>query len=882
MTTPPKILLWLLDRSCPPSRQDLKGDFLELYEYRREEKGKSVASWRFFWDIVTVLPLRFFTKSHFRPQSSIPMFSHYVKAAARQMTRNRAFSSINVLGLALGMSTCFLITQYVYFENSYDRFHKKYRNIYRVVEKSGYLEGDIFSAAATTFALGPAGAANIPEIQNVVRLHPQYDVRAVITNMENNNAYNEDGLLFSDSTFFEMFDFSLKRGDKKSALSERNSIVITDEMAKKYFGNENPLEKLLKIDCYWTQSTYKVTGVLEALPTNSHLQFDLLLPIENLLDKGVYTNNDGWSTYNFTTYVTLHDGSEANEISNKYLNVPNSIFGEGVDIDDFRIEFQPIADIHLKSHYDWDALTDYGNAQNLRYFTLVAILIIFIAWINYVNLSTAQAMSRSKEVGVRKSLGAQQRQLIGQFITEALLTNSIALLVAVAISRMALPVLNSILGYSPSFSLLRLPEFWVASLGVVSIGILVCGLYPALLLSSFKPANMMRRAINGSSTYFGWRKVLLSVQFLISLLILSATYLVFDQISFMKKSDLGVDMEQLLIVKGPVVESANLDRESVASSFKTEVSRDHTILSVAGSKNVPGKGDGFTTGVRKAGQQEETSLSSHLIDVDLDFNDTYGYELIAGRWFSSDFATDNKRVVINKYSLYAYDFSSPEEALNQTLLLGNGDSVKVIGVLKDFHWHSLKQAYEPYLFTLSRFSSGYFSIKVDLNNLEETIAHIEKNYAAAFPGNPFEYFFLDDSFNRQYQADLQFGNLFTAFSMLAIFISCLGLLALVSFSASLKTKEIGIRKVLGASVGQLMTLLSKEYLVLLFSATVLAIPLVIWCGQQWLENYAFRIEMGVEFIVVPAIVLLLVSLLTVSRSTWKAARANPVESLKAE
>jgi putative ABC transport system permease protein len=464
-----------------------------------------------------------------------------------------------------------------------------------------------------------------------------------------------------------------------------------------------------------------------------------------------------------------------------------------------------------------------------------------------------------------------------------LLINSLAAALSVGIAFLALPLLNDVIGEKLSFSVLHVPEFWGIALLVIFFGALLSGLYPALVLSSFKAIRALQLVKMPSRERFSLRKGLIVFQFVISTLLISGTYLVHQQIDYMKNQNLGFDAEEILVVNGPRV-IPDTDRSSIASKqqiFKNSVLNNHSVTAISTTSQIPGKGYIFTGSMRKRGNPVSSDIPANALLVDATFTNVYDFTFLAGEPFTAEML-ERERVIINEEAVKAFGLGSPARAVGQELVVSGFDTLRIQGVTKNVHWSSLKDAHLPVLFWLDHTYGAFFSIKMNLSDIPETIAHVESAYKATFPDDPFTYFFLDDSFNQQYQADLQFGNLFSAFSALAVFIACLGLFALVSYSATLRTKEIGIRKVLGATVGNLMVLLSWEYLLLLLVASLTAIPVVVIGGKAWLDNYAYKIEMGAGLFIVPALVLFVIALLTVGYRTYAAARANPAEALRME
>ncbi len=815
------------------------------------------------------------------------MFRNYLTVAIRNLIRDKTFSRINILGLALGMSVCLLIYQYISFELSYDKFHPDSQNTYRLTQNEIKNGEDLGNEIYTTYALGPRAKEIIPEVKDFVRIRP-WDIGPVISNPENNEIHQENEIYYVDSNFLQMFSFKLKYGDRSGVLSGKYNMVITEQTAAKYFGNDNPIGKSLKVSEGPLSGDFMVTGVLKALPVNSHLQFDFLLPITFLLENyGFYKRGNGWEISDFVTYVRLVEGTDLGETGKKFERIINKHLGDNLGSGNamLKTRFQPIADVHLYADHSADFVTNNGDIQHIRIFSIIAIFILVIAWANYINLSTARALHRGREVGIRKSIGALRKQLISQFLLESLLINLMAALLSLGLASLWLPVLNNIIGKDLVLHVLEEPEFWGQFLTIIIFGSILSGLYPAFILSAFKPVSMLKSTKPNLVGGFSLRKSLVVFQFLISALLISGTYLVYQQITFMKRQHLGVDMKKILVLDGPrvVLETLKSENSSLSSkyqSFRNKATSHHSVSAVSATVTVPGKGFYFTEGFWRSGKPVDSKKEASVVIVDTDFTNTYDLEFLAISPYPKEIPMD-EGVIINEKAAKIFGFHSAEDALHETLTNG-GDSLKVLAVVKNFHWHSLRDAHVPMLLILNNEWGAYFSIKMDLSDIQETIGHIKSSFRAVFPDDPFHYFFLEDDFNRQYQSDQQFGKLFLTFAILAIFIACLGLFALVSFSATQRAKEIGIRKVFGADIGKLMILLSKEYAVLLLIANIAAVPVIILGGKAWLDNYAFKIAMGVEHLLIPALASVVISLLTVSYRTYTAANLNPANSLRSE
>ncbi|WP_086540132.1 ABC transporter permease, partial [Algoriphagus antarcticus] len=777
------------------------------------------------------------------------MITHYFKVASRNLAKNKIFSFINILGLAVGMGVFLLIFQYVYFESSYDRFHSNAENIYRltVTSKRG---GDLNSSAYSGFALGPSGKEMIPEIEQFVRIQPQIE-RMVVSNKQDNLHFQENRSWYVDSNFLQLFDFPLIYGDLRSALITKNNIVITEEIAQKYFGNNNCLGKELQVNEGLLVGNFTVAGVLKELPSNSHLQFDILLPMGFLLEnEKTYTESNGWEWANFVTYVSIDKNGDPEIVAKKFDQVFATHIGDILEEEKVTLEagLQPLVDIHLKSEFAGDIAANNGDSQHITFFSIIAIVILLMAWANYINLSTVQALGRAKEIGVKKIIGADRKQLIGQFLMESFLVNFLAAVFSIGIAYLLLPILNKILGQKLSLDVITNLKFLGGFALVIVVGTLLSGLYSAFILSGHKPLNILKSNTIKQRGGLSLRKGLIIFQFFISMLLISGTYLIYRQVLFMKNQDLVLDIEKILVLDGPsrILEKDRLAQESKFQVFKEQVSKHLTISEVSGSSSIPGRGSSATLDMWALDAPDEMGLkqSSSIIFIDDDFFDTYDFELLSGEDFRERGKWIPNDVIINEAAVRAFGLQDPANAIGKRLAAdyGSVDTITVSAVVKDFHWSSLKDSYTPYVFVHNQFYNSYYSLKIDISDIQGSMDHIQAAYNSAFPEDPFNYYFLDEDFNRQYQADIQFANLFSAFSILAIIIACLGLFALVSVTAILRAKEVSIRKVLGASVGKLMLLLVREYIFLLGVSAVLAVPAVIWGGKAWLENYAYRVE----------------------------------------
>lgn len=810
------------------------------------------------------------------------MFRKNLLLACRNIKNNKSSSFINISGLAIGMGVCLAILQYINFELTFDKFHKNTENSYRLV-LTQYQNGEVNSKQAkTSYAIGPNGKTTIPEIENFVRIHPQY-FGALVTNPENDNLFLEEKMLFVDSTFFNVFNFSLKQGHPSNVLNDKYSIVITEEMSTKYFGhNVDPIGKILKVDG-WVVADYVVTGVLKTLPSNTHLDFDFLIPLQSLLEGDDYGGGRGnWGRTNFFTYFTLNRNSNVGSVEGKINELVYDNFSKTLDQNGLKWEFnlQPVKDIHLYSDDLEDNTTIIGSILNTKALGIIASLIMLVAWLNFINLSIASSMKRSKDVGVRKALGAINQQLQNQFIIESLVINILAAILSIFIAIGILEGLGIIMEKRFTFVLFENSEFWIAFIFFILFSTIISGFYPAFVLSSIKAVNIQMKSITPRYG-LSLRRGLLIFQFSISALLLSGTYIIYSQITYMKNQNSGVDMKKILIVRGPERITDIQSIQSNLASFKIEASKHSSILTATSSGTVPGKGHNAVVEMRKLGEDLDKSKAGGISYVDFNFFETYEFEIIAGNRFAPTNNSNRIDVIINEKAVNIYELGTPEEAINKQILSGR-DTLNVIAVLKDFHWQSLKDEYMPIIFIGSERARRYFSFKLNSENLSESLEFIQESYNEIFPGNPFDFFFLEDEYNKLYKTELQFGKIFVILSILAIFIASLGLYAFVSFSAIQRTKEMGIRKILGAEVKLLMLILSKEYFALLLVSNLLAIPLIIYGAGKWLSDFPFRINLGIEHFIFQVIILYMISFLAVGFQIYKVAKVNPVHSLKIE
>jgi putative ABC transport system permease protein len=810
------------------------------------------------------------------------MFRNYLTLAVRNLLKRKIYSIINILGLAIGVAVCLIILRYVDFELSFDSFHSNASTTYRTTTtyyQNGEKRG---SSPLSGYAQGPALLNDVPEIKTFVRTHPMYGGAVVTYKKPSGDAklFHEEAMQWVDSTFFDIFTYNAVSGNLATALDNPKSVVITERAAEKYFGNsEDPLGKILQVSGGWADGEYEITAVIKNVPQNSHFNFDFLLPTHNLLTSGQYLQDDGWGWNNFVTYVQVYPNTDVRELHDKFVPFIEKYRGKDLAQSNSRLDLilQPIREIHLNPGMANESSPTIST-NTIYFFLVISIFILSIAWINYINLSTARAIERAKEVGIKKAIGAFKGQLVTQFIFESVLVNLIGVALAAVIAMALLPVLGQIVSKQLSFDFGD-ERLWLILAGLFFIGSVISGAYPAFVLSSFRTIEVLKGKNEKITSGFSLRKALVVFQFASSLILIAGTFAVYRQIVFMRAQDKGLTMDQMLIINGPSVFEGNL-RDRLLM-LKEEIKNIPGVLSVASSGAIPGGGFNWGTVMRKDGAPREDNKTGSIVWVDPDFVPTYGIQVIAGKNFDISTKTSMQSLLINEAAVTAFGLGTPEEALDQRIILGD-DTVQVAGVLKNYHWNSLKTEHAPFLFLADTVSRRNFSIHLSGKDISSAIKKVETEFQEAFPGNPFDYYFLDDFFDRQYKDEQQFAEIFSLFAILAILIACLGLWGLASFTTTQKLKEIGIRKVLGASPGKIVTLLSWQFFKLVLIASVLAIPLT-WYGiKTWLDSFAFKIGLQWDLFIVPVVILSVIALGTVSLQILRGASINPANILRSE
>jgi len=814
------------------------------------------------------------------------MKNNYLLIALRNILKRKGYAFLNIAGLAIGMACCLLLFQYVSYERSYDKFQKDAANIVRL-RLDAYQNGKLSWQSATVYpAIAPTLKKDFPEVENFCRLH---DANFLLANEDRNVKFNETKGYFADTSAVKMLDIKMIDQNTDKPLDGPNKLIISENMAKKYFGTENPLGKKLHIRDPYYNDYAEVTGVFKNYPANSHLVIDYLFSYATLARlvalNGDTTNSTetAWGWYDFYAYLQLKPGTDYKKLEAKLPAFCDQYMNnrERAKTHNFRNELYliPFSDIHLYSNYNQEAEVN-GNGQSVSFIFLIAFIIIFIAWINYINLATSRSVERAKEIGVRKVLGAEKKNLIAQFMLESFLINLFAMMIAIGIFFIASPAFNHLIGRSAEVVYTMSPQYWLGFIGLFMLGTFLSGLYPAFVISGFQPVSVLKGVFKSNSKGAALRKGLIIGQFATSLVLIAGTIIVFQQVNFMRNQNLGFNIEQTLVLQAPQT-LADSVYQGVYQPFKNDVMQIQHVKGIAVSSNVMGQEDYWTNGWTKVNDPDKNVLTLYNLGIDYNFVRDYDLKLVAGRNFSRDFGTDSNAVLLNETAVQQMNFGSAENALQKKITSG-GDTMTIIGVLSNFHQQGLQKAIDPMCFILQPNSSGYYSIKLDASNVHQTITSIQASWNKFFPNDPFDYFFLDENFNQQYASNELFGKVFGLFAFLAILIACFGLMGLTAYSVSQRTKEIGVRKVLGASVQNILTMVSKDFLRLILIAVVIAIPLAWLVMHQWLNDFAYRINIQWWVFGIAGIIALVIAIITISLQALKAAIANPVKSLRTE
>ncbi len=805
------------------------------------------------------------------------MLKNYIKIAFRNIVRHKGYTFINIFGLATGIICCLLILVYVKDELSYDKYHEKADQIYRIVN-AGVIRGNKIEVPLVSGPWGPAMAEELPEVLKAVRIKPP-DSRWVIEYGE--KRFPEKGLYFTDPTFFEVFDVEMVVGDPTHVLEAPYSMVITEEMAEKYFGSEDPIGKVIVGDNWMN---FNITGIMRKHPPSTHMNYDFLVSFETLhraidpITKQPYYGDlsTNWQNFRIYTYLLLDAHADPAAVEAKMRTLIEERLGRilrtaGVELSPY---LQKLTDIHLKSDLEGE-LGPTGDESYIYIFSAVAIFILLIASINFMNLSTARSENRAKEVGLRKVVGADRAQLIRQFLGESIIFTALASVIAGIAVLLLLTPFNTIAEKNISASSLINVQTISLLIGLAIIVGFASGSYPAFLLSAFKPAEVLSGKKHKGTSGGLLRKVLVVIQFSISVFLIIGLIVIYSQMGYIKNRPLGYDKENILAI--PLSDPAP---RSTYQSYKTTLLSNTHVKSVSAASTLPGGLFGIAL-LRPVGRPPNENLTVQMMAVDYDFIETLGLELHDGRDFSREFTTDlNRALLLNEEAVKQFGFDS---GLDKRLSPGGQMVLPVIGVLKDYYFKSLHQKIEPFALSLAPWQAfNWVFIKTSEESMPEAMQFAEREWRRINPGHPFEYTFVDRENDMMYQSEMKLSRLSSIFSIIAVYIACLGLFGLASFTVVQRTKEIGMRKILGASIGGIVLILTKEYVKWVVLANVLAWPLAYYFMRRWLEGFAYHTSLNIMAFFASGLLALLIALLTVSFQTIKAATANPVDSLRYE
>jgi putative ABC transport system permease protein len=807
------------------------------------------------------------------------VFRNYFKTAWRNLLKNKTFSVINIAGLAIGIASFLLIINYLRFEYSFDDFNANKDRIYRVPMTVTETGGQPQTFAFTYPALAPAMKKDFPEVQEAVR----FRIRSGVVQHGDQKIIENGRIFFVDPGVFHIFSFAFEKGSASTAFKQLNDAVITHSTAIKYFGSDEPIGQKL----HFNDEDYIVTAVVKDVPANSHIRFNILLNYNKYIQLTNGDANTSWGWSDFYTYILLKPGTDVNVLQAKMPAFSKRYMGNDMKKDGFDISFQlqPLKDIHTRSAYDYE-MPGNGNFYYLKYLGIAALLILLIALINYINLSTAHSLERSKEVGVRKVIGATKFQLVKQFLGETFLVNVIGIITGFILFKLALPPFAQLIDKNVTDLQASSWQFWVTMACIFVSSTLLAGFYPAFILSTFQPIQTLKSVsgftgIKQSGNVF--KKSLVVLQFTAAIMLIGGAIGFYRQLQYMSHRDLGVSINQTLVFQ----QSSGLDSSKIntVESFMNELQAIPGVQTVTASTDVPGGEVGSSTSFRLISAKQDKRCRTFGIDEK--FIPDYGLSLVAGRNFdkdkpASDDTTQVLNVILNETAAKVLGFASPDDAIDKKLQ-GAGYTCKVVGILKDYHQESLQYEYDPIVFYPEQLvNMGSFSLKLNTANAQQILEKAKQVWSSHFPQSPLQFFFLDDRFNNQYKNDQLFSTVLWWFTILAIIVASLGLFGLSLYTVAKRKKEIGIRKVLGATVLQVITLITKDYIKLIVFAGVIAIPAAYFLLQNWLNDYAFHIDIGFWFFLLPLILIMVIAITTVSYQSIKAAVANPVESLRTE
>ncbi len=868
MIRPPRPLAKILGRLIDPLvRDSALGDFEEHFRWLAARKGLSAARLWYGLQVVPVLK-SFILDSAYWGRT---MLKNYLITALRNLRRQKGYSLLNISGLALGMACSILVIFYIHHELSYDRFHADADRIFRVTME-GMLNGEPVNVAITPTPLAASLLSRYPEVVSAARIRKRSAMPVAFADRE----FIEPEIIYADPALFDVFTLPLIRGDAQTALARPYTVILTERLARKYFSGEDPLGKSLTFD---NRADFAVTGVIKDVPKNTHLKFDLVCSLETLFAVNPALRDSWFSDISGYTYVRLDRPEERKPLEEKLPGLVEAKLGRALKVFKGRIQLhlQPLVDIHLHSKLQWEFGAN-GDILYIYIFAAIAVVILIIACVNFMNLATARSARRAREIGMRKVVGACRRNLIWQFLAESTSASLLALVIALVIVKLALPLFESASGITLAIGVGELAWLIPVFLGLALFVGFAAGSYPALYLSALRPVRVLKGGSEAGSRSARFRRLLVVGQFVLSIVMIIGTQIIGDQIRYMKRKDLGFQKDQVLAIR---VSDEKLLQ--TLDQVKARLKEIPGVLEISATSYVPGQGQD-TMLVVPEGLGNPTRY--RFIDADADYVRTMGMEIVKGRYLSKDLLSDvNHSILINETAARKLGWADP---IGKTIKIMRGPSQyepkTVVGVVKDFHFSSLRDTIEPLLINDSNVLNdwGTLAVRFKTADIGRLVGELKKAWGIISPGKFFNYFFVDELFDAQFRSEERLNKLFSSFSLLAIVIACLGLFGLASFLAERMKKEIGIRKVLGASIGQVVGLLSREFLILVVLASLVACPIACFAMNVWLRGFAYRTSIHPWTFVVSALAAMAIAFLTVGYQALRAASADPVDSLKYE
>ncbi|HMK04584.1 MAG TPA: FtsX-like permease family protein [Ferruginibacter sp.] len=807
------------------------------------------------------------------------MIRNYLKIAFRNLVKGKFISFINLFGLTIGLACCLLILTYILNELSFDKYNKNADDIYRVTRLFRNPQ-----TGATNLNLSTISPPFGPFLQNDFK-----DIKKMTRLLDNSPAplkagekmFNEQNVFYADENLFDVFNVNVLRGDPSKALSIPFSVMLTEEMAKKYFGNEDPMDKTIRM---YNQFDLKVSGIYKAFPSNAHIHPGMMISFNTLKDTAIYGEENlrsNWGNNSFFTYLLMPGNFQPEKMIAQFpafidRNMPtanNFKQSQGTELG-----LQKLTDIHLRSHTDYEA-EENGDIKRVYIFSAIALFILLIACINYMNLSTARSALRAREIGIRKTVGAQRKEIIWQFLSESVLTAWIAMIFAIGLTWLMLPFLNKLSGQELSMNILFNWKILTAIFIIPFVVGLISGIYPALFMSSFRPVKVLKGLFNAGGSNISFRKALVTVQFAISIILIISTVVVFKQLRYMQDKSLGFNRDRILTMP------YNGELNDKYDAFRNELIASSDVKNVTRSSRIPTGRllDAMGTSVNNGDSLVPANVDIKYLAADQEFISTYGVKTVAGRDFSREFSTDTSAFLINEAAVKVLGIKSNADAVGKDIAYGSRKG-KIIGVINDFHFESMHQAILPLIVVIPRSANNYnrISLKIAGNNISSALAKTEAVWKKFLPNAPYEYTFMDENFENLYESEQKQSSIFTVFAFIAIFIACLGLFGLSAFSITQRIKEIGIRKVLGATIPNIVGLLSKDFLKLVAISALIAFPIAWYAMNSWLQDFAYRTNISWWIFIIAGIIAAAIALFTISFQAIKAAIANPVKNLRTE